>query len=95
MGNLLFGLMLGGAGFIGFIFGLPIDIRHVAFASANLGYALGALDFGLDAANLAWVVLGVTLIALTNLLVSFVLALWVALRARNLGMRAMFKACWG
>ncbi|KAF0103684.1 MAG: site-specific recombinase [bacterium] len=95
MGNLLFGLMLGGAGFIGFIFGLPIDIRHVAFASANLGYALGALDFGLDSTTLAWVVLGVALIALTNLLVSFVLALWVALRARNLGLRAMFKAWWG
>jgi site-specific recombinase len=87
--------MLGGAGFIGHIFGLPLDIRHVAFASANLGYALGTLDFGLETTTLAWVVLGVALIAVTNLLVSFVLALSVALRARNLGMRAMFKAWWG
>lgn len=95
MGNLLFGIMLGGAGFIGFLFGLPIDIRHVAFASANLGYAAAALDFNLDGATLAWVVLGVALIAATNLLVSFVLALWVALRARDLGLRSMLRALRG
>ncbi len=87
MGNLLFGLMLGSAGFFGFIFGLPIDIRHVAFSSANLGYAVAALHFHVEWASLAWAALGVALIALTNLLVSFVLALGVAMRARVLGLR--------
>lgn len=92
MGNLLFGLMLGSAGFIGFIFGLPLDIRHVAFASANLGYALAAFDFRPEWIAMAWGALGVALIALTNLAVSFVLALGVALRARGLGLREMLGA---
>ena len=92
MGNLLFGLMLGSAGFFGFIFGLPIDIRHVAFSSANLGYAVAALDFHPDWRAVGWGALGVVLIAATNLLVSFVLALGVALRARVLGLREMIGA---
>jgi site-specific recombinase len=92
MGNLLFGLMLGSAGFIGFIFGLPLDIRHVAFASANLGYAAAAFDFQPEWTAFAWAALGVLLIALTNLAVSFLLALAVALRARGLGLRQMLKA---
>ena len=34
-GNFIFGIMLGSMGTIGFILGLPLDIRHIAFASAN------------------------------------------------------------
>jgi site-specific recombinase len=83
MGNFLFGCMLGTAGIVGIIIGLPIDIRHIAFSSANLGYAVVAFDFALPWQAVAWAVLGVALIGLTNLAVSFVLALWVALKARG------------
>jgi site-specific recombinase len=83
MGNFLFGCMLGTAGVIGIIFGLPIDIRHIAFSSANLGYALVAFDFALPWQAVAWAAFGVALIGLTNLTVSFALALWVALKARG------------
>jgi len=83
MGNFLFGCMLGTAGTIGIILGLPIDIRHIAFASANLGYALVAFDFELPSRTILWATLGVALIGLTNLAVSFALALWVALKARG------------
>jgi site-specific recombinase len=83
MGNFLFGCMLGSAGTIGLILGLPIDIRHIAFSSANLGYALQALDYQLPWGELAWAVLGVGLIGFTNLTVSFSLALWMALKARG------------
>jgi site-specific recombinase len=83
MGNFLFGCMLGTAGIIGIIVGLPIDIRHIAFSSANLGYALVAFDFELPWQTILWAGLGVALIGLTNLAVSFVLALWVALKARG------------
>ncbi|MCK7497159.1 MAG: site-specific recombinase [Comamonadaceae bacterium] len=38
-------------GTIGIILGLPIDIRHIAFSSANLGYALVAFDFALPLAD--------------------------------------------
>ncbi len=84
MGNFLFGCMLGSAGTIGMIFGLPIDIRHVAFASANFGYAVTVLDFDLPWQAAAWALLGVALIGLVNLAVSFSLALWTALRARGI-----------
>jgi site-specific recombinase len=82
-GNFLFGIMLGSIGTLGALFGLPLDIRHVAFASANLGYALIALEFAVPWATIAWCALGVALIGFTNLAVSFALALWVALRARG------------
>jgi site-specific recombinase len=82
-GNFFFGIMLGSMGTLGLLFGLPLDIRHIAFASANLAYALVALDFALPWQEYAWGILGVALIGLTNLAVSFALALWVALRARD------------
>jgi site-specific recombinase len=82
-GNFLFGCMLGTAGTIGIIVGLPIDIRHIAFSSANFGYALVAFDFELPLKTLLWAALGVALIGFVNLAVSFALALWVALKARG------------
>ncbi|WP_180171250.1 site-specific recombinase [Acinetobacter sp. YH12023] len=82
-GNFLFGIMLGSMGTIGFIFGLPLDIRHIAFASANFIQGLininGSPDIGLIIVSF----LGVILIGLTNLFVSFTLTIIVALRARR------------
>ncbi len=82
-GNFFFGIMLGSMGTLGLLVGLPLDIRHIAFASANFAYALVALDFALPWQEFVWGALGVALIGLTNLAVSFSLALWVALRARD------------
>lgn len=82
MGNFLFGVMLGTAGIVGIILGLPIDIRHIAFSSANLGYALVAFDFAMGWKLFLWSALGVLAIGLVNLSVSFALALWMALKAR-------------
>lgn len=86
LGNFLFGCMLGTAGTVGMILGLPIDIRHIAFASANLGYALAGSGFELPWAVFAWSLLGVLMIGAVNLLVSFSLALWLALRARSIAL---------
>jgi site-specific recombinase len=82
-GNFLFGVMLGATPTVGQLFGLPLDIRHIAFSSANFGYALVALDFALPWQTYAWSVLGIALIGFMNLTVSFVLALWVALKSRG------------
>jgi len=84
MGNFLFGVFLGSTATIGYIFGLPIDIRHIAFASANLAHGL----FNLPAADMSWgliaiSILGVALIGIVNLMVSFSLALFVALRSKE------------
>jgi len=82
-GNFLFGFLLGGTTLFGLLVGLPIDIRHVAFSSAFLGIALVGLDFAPDLWIFVWAVLGVATIGFVNLTVSFVLALNVALRSRQ------------
>ncbi|MCK9467821.1 MAG: site-specific recombinase [Porticoccaceae bacterium] len=81
IGNFTFGCMLGMTGYVGYLVGLPLDIRHVAFSSADLGYASGVL--ALDSRQ--WLYYGacVLLIAAINLWVSFSLALWTALRSRG------------
>ncbi len=84
VGNFFFGFLLGGATAIGVLFGLPIDIRHIAFSSAYLGYAATALDFSIPTATVVLAFSGVLLIGLTNLLVSFTLTLSVAMRARRI-----------
>lgn len=81
MGNLCFGLLLGLTGFVGHAFGVPLDIRHVAFSSAGVGYA--AVSSGLSIFVFIKYLLFVLLIGLTNLLVSFSLTLWLALRSRE------------
>ena len=82
-GNFLFGIMLGSMGTIGYILGLPLDIRHIAFASANFIQGLmqinGSPDIGLVIVSF----MGVLMIGLTNLFVSFTLTIIVALRARR------------
>lgn len=84
MGNTLFGVMLGSTGVFGQIIGLPVDIRHIAFSAANLAYALVTIKFQLPLAVFMWSFLGVCLIGMVNLIVSFSLALWTALKSRGI-----------
>lgn len=84
MGNFFFGILLGTTGTVGFLLGLPIDIRHITFSAANFATALVALDYGMTWAQIANASAGVLMIGTVNLLVSFGLALWVALRARKI-----------
>jgi len=82
-GNFYFGLMLGSIGTIGFMTGLPIDIRHIAFSSANFAYAIVAFEHQLSWQTYLVTAIGIFLIGVTNLMVSFNLALFVALKARG------------
>ena len=81
MGNFYFGILLGITPFIGHLLNLPLDIRHVAFSSANLGYivAQGELSFLDFIVGLVFVLM----IGLVNLSVSFSLALKVSLKSRD------------
>ena len=97
MGNFLFGCMLGSTGVIGTILGLPLDIRHIAFSSANIGYALVGFQFALPIKAVLWGVLGIALIGFTNLTVSFALALRTALGARRIQLERwspLLRAIW-
>ena len=82
-GNFIFGFLLGGTAIFGVLFGLPIDIRHVTFASAFVGIAIVSLDFAMSLMMILRAMLDVAAIGFINLTVSFALALNVALRARR------------
>ncbi len=82
-GNFLFGCMLGSMGTIGFVLGLPIDIRHITFSAGYFGLALEGLDWQVGVGTIALTAVGVFAIGLVNLLVSFSLALWVAMRSQR------------
>ena len=71
-------------GTIGFILGLPLDIRHIAFAAANFIPGLMTINGSPEIGLIIVSFLGVLLIGLTNLFVSFSLTIIVALRARQL-----------
>lgn len=88
-GNIFLGFYLGSLGTLGAFVGLPLDIRHVSFAAANLGYAWHTLPLGW--ADLLQALVGVALIGMVNLAVSFGLALWLAMRARGIAFSAGWK----
>jgi site-specific recombinase len=83
-GNVFLGFALGSTGTVGEILGLPLDIRHVAFASAEFGTALEVLNFRLAIQSMWPIALGIVFIGLVNFLVSFGLSLATALESRNI-----------
>ncbi|HET6227790.1 MAG TPA: hypothetical protein VFF27_16015 [Bacteroidia bacterium] len=85
-GNFTLGFLLAFVAFIGFIFGLPLDIQHVSFATGNAGLAL-ATFFAcgqVPGYALLMAALGIILIGIVNITVSFSLALVVAIRSREI-----------
>ena len=97
-GNFFLGVMLALVGTVGFLIGLPIDVRHVTLSSANVGLALAALNFSVDVLTIGKIMLGIGLVGLINLSVSFALALWVAMRSRGVGFgqtRQLVAILWG
>jgi site-specific recombinase len=84
MGNLVFGILMGTTATVGYLLGLPLDIRHVTFSAANLAIGFVGLDYQISWETAGITLLGIALIGMVNLLVSFGLALWVALRARKI-----------
>jgi len=83
-GNFYFGCLLGGMSAVGVLFGLPFDIRHIAFSSAFVGFATFSLDFIMTWQAFVVAALGLALIACMNLIVSFGLALYVAMKSRKI-----------
>ena len=83
-GNISLGLMLGIIPVVAVFFGLPLDVRHVTLSTGQVTAAFAALG-GEHFLKLStvWIVIGILGTGMLNLLVSFTLALWVAIRARN------------
>jgi site-specific recombinase len=86
-GNFFLGFMLGTAALIGFLTGLPIDIRHITFAAANTGLAIVSLNYDIAWTEVVITLLGVLGIGAVNFIVSFSLALFIALRSRKINFK--------
>jgi site-specific recombinase len=83
-GNCTLGFLLGMTPVMGKFLGLPLDVRHVTLSTGALTLAVSSLGpsaVGVD--GLLWSALGIVIIGCLNFGVSFVLALAVALRARE------------
>lgn len=89
IGNICLGFFLGCAFLLSFVLPFSIDIRHIAFSSANLGYSITHQDFGYNVLFLA--ILGVLIIGLTNFIVSFSITLFLALKSRGANFRMLPK----
>lgn len=83
MGNISLGFFLGMAAFIGKITGIPFDIRHITFAAGNVMMGIAGGGSG-DIGFIALCLTGVFLIGFFNLFISFILAFYLAMKARNL-----------
>lgn len=85
-GNVSLGVLLAAVPLFGTLTGLPLDVRHVTLSTGSLTFAVASLGWG---AILSWdfvgAIVGIACIALLNFGVSFALALWVALRAEEIG----------
>lgn len=81
IGNLSLGIFLGSAFLLSYITPLSIDIRHIAFSTSYVGYSFMSLPF--DILTIIKALVGIMLIGLTNLIVSFSITLLLALKSRG------------
>ncbi|NJL24833.1 MAG: site-specific recombinase [Calothrix sp. SM1_5_4] len=84
VGNMSLGLMLGSMAALGTITGLPLDVRHITFSSAQFGAALMDLKFQVPLSLAIGVGVSVFMMGLINLTVSFSLTLFVVVKSRRI-----------
>jgi|APMI01.1.fsa_nt_gi site-specific recombinase len=83
--NISLGLMLGMTPILGQFFGLPLDVRHVTLNSGILSLATSSLEVKwIGSGLLSLALLGVAVMFVLNLGVSFALSLMTAVRAYDL-----------
>ena len=93
-GNVLLGFCLGSTATVGEILGLPLDIRHIAFSSAEFGVSLDVLGDTLSQDVILVSAAGVLLIGLVNFVVSFGLSLTLALESRRVRFSETRQLLW-
>jgi site-specific recombinase len=91
-GNVTLGVLLGMTPVLGRFFGLPLDVRHVTLSTGALTLSVCSLgEEQLSTSALVHAIAGIVVIGLMNFGVSFVLALAVALRAREVDRSDRFR----
>ncbi len=93
--SIVLGYLLGFTPVVGAFFGIPLDVRHVTLSTGTL--ALAAARFGTAGLGDRWflyAVLGIAIVFVLNLTVSFMIAFYVALRAYDIGWREQLAILW-
>jgi site-specific recombinase len=93
--SIVLGYLLGFTPVLGAFFGFPLDVRHVTLSTGTL--ALAAARSGIASLSDLWflyAVEGIGIVFVLNLTVSFLIALYVALRAYDIGAREQLKILW-
>ncbi len=90
-GNIVLGFLLGTAGFIGKITALPYDIRHITFSAGNVAVGFFNQNFEVSSGYLIQCLIGVIGIGFFNFIISFSLALTIAIRSRRIDMSKYFS----
>lgn len=91
-GNVTLGTLLGLIPVLGKFIGVPLDVRHVTLSTGALTLAVCTLGTeALTSHEFRDAAVGIVVIGLLNFGVSFVLALLVALRAKEVGLRDRFR----
>ena len=91
-GSIVLGFLLAMVPVIGTFAGLPIDVRHVTLSTGTLALAVSSLGYdSLPSGWLAMSCLGISIIFVLNLSVSFLLAFATAVRAYELSSRELFQ----
>ena len=87
-----FGFLLGFMPLLFQLVGLPLEVRHVTFVSGQLTYAL--VNEGVQAftrTDVLVALISIPMVGAINFGVSFACALFIALRARGLGLRGQLS----
>jgi site-specific recombinase len=90
--SIVLGYLLGFTPALGYFFGIPLDVRHVTLSTGTL--ALAAARYGTQSLGNRWFLqaaLGIAVIFVLNLSVSFTIAAAVALRAYNVSVREQLQ----
>ncbi len=97
-GNVALGLLLGLVPSFARFVGLPLEVRHVTFVTAQIVFAgVERGPYGVLQPDFLWAAASIFLVLLVNFGVSFALALWVAMRARDVGRAGLLdvgRAVW-
>lgn len=81
LGNVALGFFLGSVFLLTYLLPFKVDIRHIAFSTANVGYAV--MNQQLSAKIIALALIGALLIGFINFLISFAITLFLALKSRG------------
>lgn len=87
IGNIFLGFCLGSAFLLSYLLPISVDIRHIAFSSANIGYAIISEPFNYKIILLA--LFGALSIGIINFIVSFSITLLLALESRGASFRLL------